>query len=79
VDRPASRILKSFLGSELREGVFPTFGILKPSCFSRTELVTKNDLAPQKGYCWGSSPPPKFLKAKTPSARQYKSRCDMKI
>jgi hypothetical protein len=29
--------------------------------------------------CWGSSPPSKVLKAKTPSARQYKGRCDMKV
>jgi hypothetical protein len=29
--------------------------------------------------CWGSSPLPKVLKAKTASARQYKGRCNMKI
>jgi hypothetical protein len=27
--------------NKLREGVFRTFGIPKPSCFSRTELITK--------------------------------------
>jgi hypothetical protein len=27
--------------NKLREGVFRTFGIPKPLCFSRTELVTK--------------------------------------
>jgi hypothetical protein len=32
--------------------------------FSRIELVTKNDLALRRGYCWGSSSPPKVLKAK---------------
>jgi hypothetical protein len=55
--------------NKLREGVFRTFGILNPLCFSRTELVTKNDLAPRMGYCWGSSSPPKVLKAKIPSAK----------
>jgi hypothetical protein len=37
--------------------------------FSRIELVTKNDLAPRRGYYWGSSSPPKVLKAETPSTR----------
>ena len=37
----------SFLGNELREGVFRTFGFPKPKrLFSRIKLVTKNDLAP---------------------------------
>jgi hypothetical protein len=37
----------SFLDNELREGVFWTFGFLKPKrLFSRIKLVTKNDLAP---------------------------------
>ena len=37
----------SFLGNELREGVFRTFGFLKPKrLFSQIKLVTKNDLAP---------------------------------
>jgi hypothetical protein len=37
----------SFLDNELREGVFRTFGFLKPKrLFSRIKLVTKNDLAP---------------------------------
>jgi hypothetical protein len=58
---------------------FRTFGIPNPSCFSWIELVTKNDLALRRGYCWGSSPPLKVLKAKTPSVRQYKGRCDMKV
>jgi hypothetical protein len=71
-------IIIVFLGNELREGVFWTFGIPKTSCFSRIELITKNDLAPRRGYYWGSSPP-KVLKAKTPLARQYKVRCDMKV
>jgi hypothetical protein len=36
----------SFLDNELREGVFRTFGFLKPKrLFSRIKLVTKNDLA----------------------------------
>jgi hypothetical protein len=35
-----------FLDNELREGVFRTFGFLKPKrLFSRIKLVTKNDLA----------------------------------
>jgi hypothetical protein len=47
--------------------------------FSRIELVMKNDLAPRRGYCCESSPPPKVLRAKTPSTRQYKGRCNIKI
>ena len=44
----------SFLGNELREGVFRTFGFLKPKrLFSRIKLVTKNDLAPRKGLLLG--------------------------
>jgi hypothetical protein len=46
------------------EGVFRTFSISKPSCFSRIKLVTKNDLAPRRGYCWGYSSPSKVLKEK---------------
>jgi hypothetical protein len=43
----------SFLDNELREGVFRTFDFLKPKrLFSRIKLVTKNDLAPRRGYCW---------------------------
>ena len=61
--------IESFLDNELREGVFWTFSILKPLCFPRTELVTKNDLAPRRGYCWGYSSPPKVLKTKTPSTK----------
>ena len=44
----------SFLDNELREGVFRTFGFLKPKrLFSRIKLVTKNDLAPRKGLLLG--------------------------
>jgi hypothetical protein len=44
---------ESFLDNELREGVFWTFGFPKPKIlFSRIKLVTKNDLAPRRGYCW---------------------------
>jgi hypothetical protein len=40
---------ESFLDNELREGVFRTFGFLKPKrLFSRIKLVTKNDLAPRR-------------------------------
>jgi hypothetical protein len=39
--------------------------------FSRIELVTKNDLAPRRGYCWGPTSSPKVLQAKTPSAVCY--------
>jgi hypothetical protein len=40
---------KSFLDNELREGVFWTFGFLKPKrLFSRIKLVMKNDLAPRR-------------------------------
>jgi hypothetical protein len=45
---PRSEIV-SFLGNELREGVFRTFGFPKPKrLFSRINLVTKNDLAPRR-------------------------------
>ena len=44
----------SFLDNKLREGVFRTFGFLKPKrLFSRIKLVTKNDLAPRKGLLLG--------------------------
>jgi hypothetical protein len=39
----------------------------------------ENDLAPRRSYCWGSSSPPKVLKAKTPSSRQNEGKCNMKI
>ena len=46
--------IKSFLGNELREGVFWTFGSPKlKRLFSRIKLVTKNDLAPRKGLLLG--------------------------
>jgi hypothetical protein len=52
----------SFLNNELREGVFRTFGFLKPRrLFSRIKLVTKNDLAPRRGYCWDRASSPKVL------------------
>ena len=52
----------SFLDNELREGVFRTFGFLKPKrLFSRIKLVTKNDLAPRRGYCWDHASSPKVL------------------
>jgi hypothetical protein len=59
----------SFLGNELREGVFRTFGFLKPKrLFSRIKLVTKNDLAPRRGYCWDHASSPKVLQKETASA-----------
>jgi hypothetical protein len=51
---------ESFLDNELREGVFWTFGFPKPKIpFSRIKLVTKNDLAPRRGYCWDYASSPK--------------------
>jgi hypothetical protein len=59
----------SFLGNELREGVFRTFGFLKPKrLFSRIKLVTKNDLAPLRGYCWDYASSSKVLQEETASA-----------
>jgi hypothetical protein len=59
----------SFLDNELREGVYRTFGFLKPKrLFSRIKLVTKNDLAPQRGYCWDHASSPKVLQKETTSA-----------
>jgi hypothetical protein len=43
-----------FLGNELREGVFRTFGIPKPSSFSRIELVTKKRSSTTKGLLLGA-------------------------
>ena len=64
---------ESFLDNELREGVFRTFGFLKPKrLFSRIKLVTKNDLAPRRGYCWGQASSPKVLQEETPSANPFK-------
>jgi hypothetical protein len=58
----------SFLDNELREGVFWTFGFLKPErLFSRIKLVTKNDLAPRRGYCWDHASSPKVLQEETVS------------
>jgi hypothetical protein len=60
----------SFLDNELREGVFRTFGFLKPKrLFSRIKLVTKNDLAPRRGYCWDHASSPKVLRKETASAK----------
>jgi hypothetical protein len=48
---------------------FRTFGFLKPKrLFSRIKLVTKNDLAPRRGYCWDHASSPKVLQKATASA-----------
>jgi hypothetical protein len=39
-----------------------TFRILR--VFRGSSSLRKNDLAPRRGYCWGSSSPPKVLKEK---------------
>jgi hypothetical protein len=58
-----------FLDNELREGVFRTFGFLKPKrLFLQIKLVTKNDLAPRRGYCWDHASSPKVLQKETASA-----------
>jgi hypothetical protein len=60
----------SFLGNELREGVFRTFGFPKPKVFfSRIKLITKNDLAPRRGYYWDHASSPKVLQKETASAK----------
>jgi hypothetical protein len=60
----------SFLGNELREGVFWTFGFLKPKrLFSRIKLIIKNDLTPRMGYCWDHASSPKVLQEETASAK----------
>ena len=59
----------SFLDNELREGVFRTFGFLKPKrLFSWIKLVMKNDLAPRRGYCWDHASSPKVPQKETASA-----------
>jgi hypothetical protein len=66
----------SFLDNELREGVFRTFGFLKPRrLFSRIKLVTKNDLAPRRGYCWDHASSSKVLQKETASAEAARTRC----
>jgi hypothetical protein len=42
-----------FFDNKLREGVFRTFGIPKPLCFSRIELVTKKRSSTTKGLLLG--------------------------
>jgi hypothetical protein len=65
---------ESFLDNELREGVFRTFGFLKPKrLFSRIKLVTKNDLAPRRGYCWDHASSPKVLQEETASAEAVRT------
>jgi hypothetical protein len=60
---------ESFLDNELKEGVFRTFGFLKPKrLFSRIKLITKNDLAPRRGYYWDHASSPKVLQEETTSA-----------
>jgi hypothetical protein len=60
---------ESFLDNELREGVFRTFGFLKPKrLFSRIKLVTKNDLVPRRGYYWDRASSLKVLQEETVSA-----------
>jgi hypothetical protein len=67
---------ESFLDNKLREGVFRTFGFLKPKrLFSRIKLVTKNDLAPRRGYCWDHASSPKVLQEETASAEAVCTRC----
>jgi hypothetical protein len=57
---------ESFLDNEHREGVFRTFGFLKPKrLFSRIKLVTKNDLAPRRGYYWDHASSSKVLQEET--------------
>jgi hypothetical protein len=60
----------SFLDNELREGVFRTFGFLKPKrLFSQIKLVTKNDLTPRRGCCWDHASSPKVLRKETALAK----------
>jgi hypothetical protein len=60
---------ESFLDNEPREGVFRTFGFPKPKrLFSWIKLVTKNDLALRRGYCWDYASSPKVLQGETASA-----------
>jgi hypothetical protein len=65
---------ESFLDNELREGVFRTFGFLKPKrLFSRIKLVMKNDLAPRRGYCWDHASSPKVLQEETALAEAIRT------
>jgi hypothetical protein len=42
-------------------------------------VMTNSRMMTNSADCWGSSFPPKVLKAKTPSAKYYKGIRDMKI
>ena len=53
VDWPALEIFYIIFDNKLREGVFRTFGILKPLCFLRTELITKKWSSTAKGLLLG--------------------------
>jgi hypothetical protein len=56
----------SFLDNELREGVFRTFGFLKPKrLFHGSSSL--NDLVPRRGYCWDHASSPKVLQKETAS------------
>jgi hypothetical protein len=69
-DGPASaRNILIVFYNKLREGVFWTLSISKPPYFRGPSSLRKHDLAPQRGYCWGSSSPLKVLKTKTPLAK----------
>jgi hypothetical protein len=47
--------------------------------FSRIKLVTKNDLAPRWGYCWGSASSLKVIQEETPSEDQHISKYSAKV
>jgi hypothetical protein len=67
--------IKSFLDNELREGVFSDLRLPEAQeTFSRIKLVTKNDLAPRRGYCWDHASSPKVLQEETASAEAVRVR-----
>jgi hypothetical protein len=53
VDQLTLGIFELFFDNKLTEGVFRTFGILKPLCFLRIELVMKKRSSTAKGLLLG--------------------------
>jgi hypothetical protein len=59
----------SFLDNELREGVFRTFGFLKPKrLFFTDQARYKKRSSTVKGYCWDHASSSKVLQKETASA-----------
>jgi hypothetical protein len=67
VDRQAQWIFYSFFNNKLREGVFWTFSIPKPSYCSRIELIMKKRSSTAKGLLLGV-----FFSAEGPQDKNHR-------